>query len=260
MVNFVASRFTDLTWSITQKMWASSCWKRRTRVRPVRVPDSSFLCRTPKSASLKGSSRHERGLWLNIKLWERNQREVNQTGELCALNLRSAWEVFMCKPPGDAPDLPVAGAVHWLQRKDVIFHREWKHVFTVVLPVARCLPQLAVIDVGGGDFLEASSPVLVLDKQENHTKLSVPIAQVLHGEELNYDFWHESPSHCNKNSISSILFIQFFFPPKEKAATACWSILLPTAEGRWERFLWINETVKNIRGRKRMHAESAFSE
>lgn len=57
-----------VTWSILQKMWASSCWKRRTLVRPVSVPDSSFLCRTPKSASLRGSSLHERGLWLNIRL------------------------------------------------------------------------------------------------------------------------------------------------------------------------------------------------
>lgn len=57
-----------VTWSILQKMWASSCWKRRTLVRPVSVPDSSFLCRTPKSASLRGSSLHDRGLWLNIRL------------------------------------------------------------------------------------------------------------------------------------------------------------------------------------------------
>lgn len=57
-----------MTWSIAQKTWASSCWKRRTLVSPVKVPDSSFLWRTPKSASLRGSSRHERGLWLNIRL------------------------------------------------------------------------------------------------------------------------------------------------------------------------------------------------
>lgn len=50
-----------LTWSMEQKMCASSCWKRRTRVRPVKAPDSSFLCRTPKSAMRRGSSLQERG-------------------------------------------------------------------------------------------------------------------------------------------------------------------------------------------------------
>uniref|UniRef100_A0A0E9P633 Uncharacterized protein n=1 Tax=Anguilla anguilla TaxID=7936 RepID=A0A0E9P633_ANGAN len=50
-----------------QKMWASSCWKRRTRVRPVSVPDSSLRCRTPKSAMRRGSSRQERGRWSNIR-------------------------------------------------------------------------------------------------------------------------------------------------------------------------------------------------
>lgn len=58
----------DLTWSMVQKIWASSCWKRRTRVRPVRAPDSSFLCKTPKSAMRRGSSLHERGRWSNIRL------------------------------------------------------------------------------------------------------------------------------------------------------------------------------------------------
>ncbi len=35
---------------------------------PVRAPESSFLCSTPKSAILRGSSRHERGRWSNIRL------------------------------------------------------------------------------------------------------------------------------------------------------------------------------------------------
>ena len=56
------------TWSMEQKMWASSCWKRRTRVRPVSAPDSSLRCSTPKSAIRRGSSRHDRGRWSNIKL------------------------------------------------------------------------------------------------------------------------------------------------------------------------------------------------
>lgn len=57
--------FTCSGW---QKMWASSCWNLRTRVSPLRAPDSSFLCNTPKSAILRGNSRHDRWRWSNIKL------------------------------------------------------------------------------------------------------------------------------------------------------------------------------------------------
>lgn len=61
---------------------------------------------------------------------------------------------------------PVAGAVHGLQREDVALHGEGEHVLAVVLPVAGCLPQLAVEDVGGGYFLKASPPVLLLEKKK----------------------------------------------------------------------------------------------
>lgn len=61
-------RKMGFTWSMEQKIWASSCWKRRTRVRPVRAPDSSFLCSTPKSAIRMGSSLQERGRWSNMRL------------------------------------------------------------------------------------------------------------------------------------------------------------------------------------------------
>lgn len=148
-------------------MWASSCWKRRTRVRPLSVPDSSFLCRTPKSASLRGSSLHERGLWLNIKLQEEQRAETShhyvggtlteETNERCGF-------------------LPVPGAVHGLECKDIFLHGEGEHVVAVVLPVARGLPQFAVVNVWGGHFLEASSPVLLLDKWQNHiNKLKSPV-------------------------------------------------------------------------------------
>lgn len=156
---------------MVQKMCASSCWKRRTLVNPVSVPDSSFLWRTPKSASLRGSSRHERGLWPNIKLKD-SQREAHQNTATCINTVRGSihcinhWETIFFSP--SAANLPVPGAVHWLQSKDVIFYGEGEHVFTVVLPVARCLPQFAVIDVGGGYFLKASSPVLILEKHQNH--------------------------------------------------------------------------------------------
>ena len=56
------------TWSFLQKMWASSCWKRRTRVSPERAPDSSLRCSTPKSAMRSGSSRQDRGRWSNMRL------------------------------------------------------------------------------------------------------------------------------------------------------------------------------------------------
>ena len=60
------------TWSIVQKICASSCWKRRTRVKPVSVPDNSLRCSTPKSAIRNGSSRQERGRWSNITLIRKN--------------------------------------------------------------------------------------------------------------------------------------------------------------------------------------------
>lgn len=63
------------TCSIVQKMWASSCWKRLTRVKPLRVPESSFRWRTPKSASLRGNSLQDRGRWANIKL-ERTRKNI----------------------------------------------------------------------------------------------------------------------------------------------------------------------------------------
>lgn len=47
----------SLTWSSGQKMCASSCWNRRTRVRPERAPENSLRCSTPKSAHRRGNSR-----------------------------------------------------------------------------------------------------------------------------------------------------------------------------------------------------------
>ena len=58
--------------------------------------------------------------------------------------------------------IPVSWAVHGFECKDVLFHGEGEHVLAVVLPVARRLPQLAVVDVGGGHLLEATSAVLLL--------------------------------------------------------------------------------------------------
>ena len=49
-------RFQMFTWDSMQNICASSCWNRLTLVRPERAPLISFRCRTPKSASRKGSS------------------------------------------------------------------------------------------------------------------------------------------------------------------------------------------------------------
>lgn len=54
------------------------------------------------------------------------------------------------------------GAVHRLQSKDIVLHREGEHVVAVVLPVSRRLPQFTVVDIGGGYFLKASAPVFTL--------------------------------------------------------------------------------------------------
>lgn len=64
------------TCSTMQKMWASSCWKRLTRVKPLKVPDSSFLWRTPKSANRTGISLQDRGRCANIRL----DKTWDQTG------------------------------------------------------------------------------------------------------------------------------------------------------------------------------------
>jgi hypothetical protein len=54
------------TWSGLQKMCASSCTKRRTRVRPDSAPLYSLRCSTPKSASRSGSSLAVTGQWVVV--------------------------------------------------------------------------------------------------------------------------------------------------------------------------------------------------
>lgn len=54
----------------------------------------------------------------------------------------------------------VAGAIHGFQRKRLLLRGEGEHVLGVVLPVARGLPQFAVVDVGRDHLLESSFPVL----------------------------------------------------------------------------------------------------
>lgn len=66
------------TCSSAQKMCASSCWKRLTRVSPVREPGGSLRCSTPKSARRSGSSRHDRGRWANMRLPTGGQMDGRQ--------------------------------------------------------------------------------------------------------------------------------------------------------------------------------------
>lgn len=56
---------------------------------------------------------------------------------------------------------PVSRAVHRLQCKSLLLSLEREHVIAVVLPVAGRLPHLAVVDIGGDNFLETS--LLILD-------------------------------------------------------------------------------------------------
>lgn len=57
---------------------------------------------------------------------------------------------------------PVSRAVHGLESEDLLFHLEGEHVLTVVLPMPRCLPEFAVVDIGSHNLLEAPLPVLTL--------------------------------------------------------------------------------------------------
>lgn len=66
--------------------------------------------------------------------------------------------------------LPVSRAVHGLKGEDLLLHLEGEHVLAVVLPVARSLPQFAVVDVWSDHFLEAPLPVLTL-RCRNPTQL-----------------------------------------------------------------------------------------
>lgn len=147
-----------------------------------------------------------------------------------------------------ALNLPVPGAVHGLECKDVFFHREGEHVFAVVLPVARCLPQFAVIDVGRGYFLKASSPVLILEKttkpQKQAKSASWP-AQVLYWAESWLLAWIWN--HCNGNHIVWPLFIHLFSLSKTfhvqlscEAASSGRLVFLD----RFQLWIWNREELK----------------
>lgn len=61
-------------------------------------------------------------------------------------------------------DLAVARAVHGLEAKLFLLNLKQEHAVGVVIPVARRLPQIRLVHVGGHDFLKATLLVLGLLK------------------------------------------------------------------------------------------------
>lgn len=159
-------------------MWSPDPWCRKCERHPAgsgvlwSAPSASLtarFCGGPRSlpASEEAPSTSEACGWT----WDcRTSREQDMTVthiKYCKCRLIcSIWKQLRCL---HWLSLPMAGAVHRLECEDFFFHGEGEHVFTVVLPVAWCLPQFAVVDVGRGHFLKASSPVLILAKQQKTT-------------------------------------------------------------------------------------------
>lgn len=61
-------------------------------------------------------------------------------------------------------------AVHGLQGEAVLLDLEGEHVLMVILPVARGLPEPAVVHVGGEHFGEVPLVVLLLEDKGLHSK------------------------------------------------------------------------------------------
>lgn len=91
---------------------------------------------------------------------------------------------------------PVSGAVHGFEGEGLLLRLKWKHVLTVVLPVARCLPQLAVVYVGGHHLLETPPSVLALPKTSHSLR------------QRKLQRWWQCPSclqrYCTLTRINSI--------------------------------------------------------
>ena len=61
-----------------------------------------------------------------------------------------------------AEDEAVAGTVHGFERPFLLLDVQREHAVLVILPVARCLPQLRVVHVWGDDFLVATLEIFSL--------------------------------------------------------------------------------------------------
>ena len=153
-------------------MWPSSWWKRRTRVNPLRDPEFSFLRRQKSVAAALRENAH--------KVVPVQRREIGITHREISYTpaARSCLK-----------HQAMSGAVHWLQpillvlprRKILILHsacassRHFKHVFLVVLPVPRGLPQRAFVDVGCEHLLEPVDGIL---RAQERDKLVVDVRSI----------------------------------------------------------------------------------
>lgn len=137
-------------------------------------------------------------------------------------SLSNGWDDFFNYSPWVwvAPHLPVTRAVHWLQSEDILLHREREHVFTVVLPVARCLPQLAVVNVGGSYFLKASSPVLVLEQTAEPHDPNTPSEPHRYSTEHSHNMT-AGKSPCDENSI----LFKYMNDPQIRLAVISWRLV-----------------------------------
>lgn len=126
------------TWSGVQKMWASSCWNRRTRVRPVRAPDTSLRWRTPKSAILRGNSLHDLLLVLLFTMSFVYIIVVYMivdylVGHIAVYLLVYSFCFYYCLhccclPGTMVKHETVTRTVHWFQGKDLFLDFDLEHV------------------------------------------------------------------------------------------------------------------------------------
>ena len=59
-------------------------------------------------------------------------------------------------------DHTMSRTVHGFKGKGFLFNLKREHVFRIMVPVTRCLPQPGIVYVGGDYFRESSLPVLAL--------------------------------------------------------------------------------------------------
>lgn len=131
----LGSRMRRGTGPHRQKMWASSCWKRRTRVRPCSAPLNSLRCSTPKSARRSGSSRYDRLRLPNMRQWPaRGWRAGVQGGPPRVVCTKPRGKQAHAHPHVLSLTEPRAltqsrtRAVHRLQAKLRLLHAEREHV------------------------------------------------------------------------------------------------------------------------------------
>ena len=58
----------------------------------------------------------------------------------------------------------MAGTIHGLESEDLFFNGCAEHVLFIMLPVTRCFPQIAVVNIGSDHFLKSAFPILLLNE------------------------------------------------------------------------------------------------